>query len=77
MQLFTMPSGDVLCHVAHTVKLTFDDAQAFCQDMGLRGLVEARVPKGKHGLSFLTSFIIFFMTETLSLRLDGKILTLT
>ncbi len=49
MQLFTMPSGDVLCHVAQTVKLTFDDAQAFCQDMGLRGLVEARVPKGKHG----------------------------
>ena len=50
MQLFTMPSGDVLCHVAHTLQLTFDDAQAFCQDMGLQGLVEPKVPKGKQWL---------------------------
>jgi hypothetical protein len=47
MKLFTMPSGDVLCHVDHNVQRTFDDAQAFCQDMGLQGLVEPKVPKGK------------------------------
>jgi hypothetical protein len=37
-----MPSGDVLCHVDSKVRLTFDDAQAFCQDIGLRGLAEAK-----------------------------------
>ncbi len=42
VQLFTMPSGDVLCHVARSVRLTFDDAQAFCQDVGLRGLAEGK-----------------------------------
>ncbi len=42
MKLFPLPSGDVFCHVSGKVKLTFDDAQAFCQDIGLRGLAEAK-----------------------------------
>ena len=56
MKLFTMPSGDVLCHVDYRMQLTFDDAQAFCQDMGLRGLVEPKDPKGKNVLHLKLRF---------------------